>query len=308
MKSQILGTIITTAVAFVSANVFAQHYTPGTEGIKAATLPPPGIYLEDYNFFRWSDGSTTFGVSPFVVHQKFESVGYLNEPRIVWITDWKILGANYGMDLVVPFGYRKVEAVNRIQFNGFPLFETRTQTDSFGLGDVQIEPLLLSWHLEHSDFTFGYAVWAPSGNFESADAPIGLGFWTHMLTFGWTLYVDENKTWALSVLNRYEINHEQQNTEITYGQLFTMEWGLSKTVWQGIDVGAVGYWQQQVTKDESSFFFVSDQLSHVVAVGPEVSANWPNIGLTTSVRYLHEFEAKDTLEGDTVVLTLRKGF
>jgi hypothetical protein len=87
-----------------------------------------------------------------------------------------------------------------------------------------------------------------------------------------------------------------------------MEWGLSKTIWKGIDVGGVGYWQQQVTEDEGSTLFISNGLSHALAFGPEVSCHWPDIGLTTSVRYLHDFEAKDTFEGDTVVLSLKKSF
>jgi hypothetical protein len=38
--------------------------------------------------------------------------------------------------------------------------------DEFGLGDIQIEPLLLAWHLKQFDFAGGYAVWAPSGAFD----------------------------------------------------------------------------------------------------------------------------------------------
>ena len=31
------------------------HYVPGAEGIKAASLPPPGFYVRDYNSFYYSD-------------------------------------------------------------------------------------------------------------------------------------------------------------------------------------------------------------------------------------------------------------
>lgn len=31
------------------------HYPPGLHGINAATLPSPGFYVRDYNFFYFSD-------------------------------------------------------------------------------------------------------------------------------------------------------------------------------------------------------------------------------------------------------------
>ena len=306
MKNQILITIIVTSV-FVSANAFAQHYIPGTEGIKAATLPPPGVYFRDDNFFRWEDDISSTRTFPFVTNLKIHTSRYVNQPRITWMTAWKIFGADYGMDLIVPFGYTRSDSLFRLEFNGLPVAVRQFEDSRWGLGDIQIEPLLLSWHFKRFDFSFGYAVWAPSGDFDAFDLNIGLGFWTHMLTAGGTWYIDENKTWALSILNRYEINQEQRDTKATFGQTVTVEWGLSKTIWKDIDVGAVGYWQQQVTEDEGTIL-ISNELSHLLAVGPEISCHWPNIGLTTSVRYLHDFESKDTPEGDTVVLSLKKGF
>ena len=55
----------------------------------------------------------------------------------------------------------------------------------FGIGDIQLEPLLLSWHLPQFDIAAGYAVWAPTGDF-SPERPdmLAKGFWSHMLTLG----------------------------------------------------------------------------------------------------------------------------
>ncbi len=54
-----------------------------------------------------------------------------------------------------------------------------------------------------------------------------------MQTAGATWYIDEEKTWAVSALNRYEFNTEQRNTDIIPGQTYTLEWGVSKTREQG---------------------------------------------------------------------------
>ena len=68
-----------------------------------------------------------------------------------------------------------------------------------------------------------------------------------MQTAGATWYIDEEKTWAVSALNRYEFNTEQRDTHVTPGDAYTLEWGVSKTVAKVVDLGAVGYYQQQVT-------------------------------------------------------------
>ena len=73
-----------------------------------------------------------------------------------------------------------------------------------------------------------------------------------MLTAGATWYIDQEKTWAVSALNRYEFNTEQRDTHVTPGQAYTLEWGVSKTVMKVVDLGAVGYYQQQVTTNSGA--------------------------------------------------------
>ena len=131
----------------------------------------------------------------------------------------------------------------------------------------------------------------------------GKGYWAHMLTFGGTWYPDPEKTWAVSLLNRYEFNHEQQKTQTTPGQSLTMEWGLSKSIRKTIDVGLIGYYQQQTTKDRGPAAVPKDS---VVALGPEISVFCPKLGLFTSLRYAREFEAKNRSEGNTFALTFTK--
>ncbi len=265
----------------------AQHYPAGAEGIKTATLPPEGAYLRDYNFLYFAD---RFPDGP----PRFDAFAYVNAPRLIWMTDWDFLGADYGMDVIVPFGYKELKAAG-------------ARDDRFGLGDMQVEPLLLSWHTKRFDIAAAYAIWAPTGDFDKDHlANLGSGFWTHMFTAGATWYVNEEKTWAVGLLNRYEINHEQRDTDITPGQTLTMEWGLSKSVCKGVDLGVIGYWQQQVTQNSGPG--TSDALAHVVGVGPEILTFCPKLGLFASARYVHEFAAKDRPEGDLAVVTLTKRF
>lgn len=267
--------------------IVAAHYPAGAEGIKGGSLPPPGVYFRDYNFFytanRFKDGPPDFSI-----------FAYINAPRVIWMTDWKILGADYGMDLIVPFGDLDWKVMG-------------TRDSYFGLGDIQIEPLLLSRHFKQFDLSGGYAVWAPTGDYSpSRPDLISKGFWSHMLTLGGTWYPDEEKTWALSLLNRYEICHQQEQTDTDPGQVYTLEWGFSKNINKTVDVGVIGYYQQQVTEDSGPL--ATSKLDRKVGLGPEINVVWPKLALFTSLRYAYEFAARERPEGHLVTLTLTKRF
>ncbi len=116
---------------------------------------------------------------------------------------------------------------------------------------------------------------------------------------------DKEKTWAMSLLNRYEFCHEQEDTHTDPGQVFTTEWGLSKSHAR-LDIGFVGYYQQQVTEDSGPV--ATDKLDRKIGAGPEISAFWPKLGLFTSLRYAHEFSVVERPEGDLITLTLTMPF
>jgi hypothetical protein len=267
------------------------HYPVGAEGIKGASLPPPGVYLRDYNFFYSAD--KVAGLPADV-----DVLAYVQVPRLIWISRCEIFGANCGMDIIAPFFYKQLSG----ELGG---------GEKFGLGDVQLEPLLLSWHEKKFDVAAGYAIWAPTGNFDSSTpekllTSPGNGFWTHMLTLGATWYPHESKKLSVSALSRYEISTEQDQTHITPGDTYTLEWGVGKKLHWGFDAGVVGYYQQQVTKDSGAG--ASKALAHVVGVGPEVSKFWAKAGLFTSVRYVRETDAANRPQGQTLTLTFTKPF
>ena len=271
--------------------IIAAHYPAGAEGLKGASLPPPGIYFRDYNFFYYSD---KYKDGP----PDLNLFAYINAPRLIWMTDLNILGGTYGMDVIVPFGYMDW----KYQTPG-----GKVKDCYFGLGDIEIEPVLLSWHFKQLDLSAGYAIWAPTGDFSTSRPDIFIqGFWSHMLTLGATWYPDQEKTIALSLLNRYEFCHEQEDTHIDPGQVYTLEAGLSKTVSKGVDIGVIGYYQQQTTEDSGANAFGG--LDRKFGLGPEISAFCTKLGVNTSLRYAYEFEANERPEGHLVTLTFTKRF
>ena len=128
-----------------------------------------------------------------------------------------------------------------------------------------------------------------------------------MLTAGATWYVDADKLWSISALNRYEFNTEKDDAHYTPGQAYTLEWGVARSLSKTIDVGVAGYYQQQVTEDSGSGK-PGPERDRVAGVGPEVSVFYPPCKVNLSLRYAYEFMSESRLQGHTGVLTITKIF
>ncbi|MEJ2108764.1 MAG: transporter [Acidobacteriota bacterium] len=267
----------------------ASHYPAGAEGIKGPQLPPPGLYLRDYNYIyfadKFEDGPPDFDINV-----------YVQAPRLVWITNYQILGGFYGMDTILPFAYQDLE------FNAFVEFSD----SDFSFGDIFVEPITISWHQPKFDAAVGYGFWAPTGDFDQTN-PIspGKGYWTQMLTGGITYYPDADKKWALSALNRYEFNQKNEDTGVTPGQYWTVDFAVGRSVTPTFEVGLSGYHQMATTaasNDPSSLM-----KDYATALGPEVTFAFPQHMFFISARYMREVGADNRPEGNTINITFTKG-
>jgi hypothetical protein len=134
--------------------------------------------------------------------------------------------------------------------------------------------------------------------------------WTAMATGAGTYWLDADRTWTASILARYEKHANQEDRDVRYGDDFHFEWGVSKTVTRGIDLGLTGYCQWQVTEDSGGdVTWDKGDKDRVFAAGPEIAVMIPPpVLLLISLRTEWEWEAKNRTEGDVTVLTLTKIF
>lgn len=272
----------------------AEHYVNGVEGIKASTLPPPGLYYRMYNVFYQADALNDSNGDELKVD--FDLKVFANVHRLIWISDFKFMGADYGADIIVPL----INTDIKIGAMG-------VDDSQFGLGDICIEPFLLSWHGALYDAAFGMALYVPSGDYDEKEpASPGKDMWTGMFTLGGTAYFDTEKTWSASVLARYETHSDKGDTDINPGDDFHFEWGIAKTLAQTWDLGMTGYCQWQVTKDGGKG--ASEDKDSIYAFGPEVNVFIPPATLFVSLRSLWEYGAEDRPEGNITALTLTKIF
>lgn len=285
-----------------SMNSYGQetgHYVPGIMGIKAATLPPPGSYYIMHNVFytanSYYDGD---GNSADI---NFDINVFVNAHRFVHVWEDVFLGANYAVNVIVPLMYTD------ISIGAFNVSD-----DQFGIGDIIVDPLVLSWNRKKYDLAFGLGAVVPTGSYDITEAASpGKSFWTGLLTFGGTYYFDEHKSWTASILSRYEIHSKKKDFDVTAGNDFTFEYGIGKTIpgkaiWT---FGASGYAHWQVTEDKGDdVFYDAGVKDRVFAAGPEAQCFIPSLKMNFELRGLLEFAAVDRPQGPKACLSIIKAF
>lgn len=291
--------------SFAWAGVTGTHYTNGVEGITGSSLPGPGFYDRMYNVFYFADDLAGEDGDKVDVGLDLDVFAHVQRP--IWVTDVKIFGADYFVNMIIPFIYTDYE----VNASG-------TQDDSLQLGDIFIEPIGLAWHGERWDAVYATGVFAPTGRCCSGrPAYPGKDYWSVMFTLGTTLWLDPARTFSVSILNRYEIHTEKDGFDLTPGDDYHFEWGIGKnlpadwnlgwlTNWK---VGASGYAQWQVTNDKGDdVTWDKDKHDRIFAAGPEVQCFIPRWMVSLELRSLWEFGAVDCTEGHKTILTVTKIF
>jgi hypothetical protein len=283
-------------VLLVPAPLYAQHYVPGVLGLECSTVPGPGWYGIDYSYF-YSAGQLNNQSGSKVAAAKLNAFAYAQVPRIVWITKKKVFGASLGFEAALPIVYQRAHfAVPGGVFRG----------NTTSIGDSLVGPLV-GWHVRNIDYAAALGFYVPWGS--SAAAPTtraGLGYLGTMLTVGATWRPDESRKWSLSALNRYEFNSAQRNSGITLGSVYSVEWGVSRSLTKMLAVGPAGYYQQKVTADSGPGATVVRP--RAAAIGPEATVAFAGAGVFVSWRYLDEFATAGRSQGQTGTLTLTKRF
>ncbi len=289
------------------------HYFPGAFNARDYILPDEGLYAAVYGIYYGSNDlrdaqghEISFialpGGGSASVDTELDL--YSIVPAVLWNSGWKILGAEYGAYGALPFGGPSLGG-SLATPSGFGI---DADTSAFGLQDLFVQPLWLRWRWQDVDVSFAYGFYAPSGRFEAGDADnIGLGFWTNQLQLSGAYYLLDRAT-AFVLAGTYEINSEQEGTDITPGQRLTLNYGVSQFLPAGpglVDLGVMGYSQWQVTHDSGSDVAnFNSHLDQVHAIGGEIGYALPKQGLGVTAKYLYEYYAESRFRGHVVTLSI----
>ncbi len=281
------------------------HNTKGDFGLMSGSQAPPGFYLApiyvryDADTLRNSDGDRvsldpdrrgSLAINSYVV-------------GLIWVSEYKIFGANYGAQAYPAFTDNALEA---------PILGV-DEGVSTGFTDFYFQPINLGWHTARADFTTGLGFYAPTGEYEpGGDANLGLGMWSFEVFGGTTVYLDKAKSWNFAATAFYETHTDKKDTDIRVGDLLTVEGGLGWSFMQGLgNVGLAYYGQWKMTDDDLGIHLglPGDRpigKHRVYGVGPELTipiATKKKLFGFLNARYLWETSARSTLEGSTFVLT-----
>jgi hypothetical protein len=324
----------------------AQHgdWILGTDGLLSGQQNPEGIFYQ--NLFSWyhASGGGFFqtgnlkcgpALGRICLSANLSASGSLDafvDQNIVAVTTpFKILGANYGFVVDIPFaildasGAGAFEPVLSTPRNSLSLGTLGTSGESTkgSIGDIYFEPINLGWHFRQLEVRASGGFLAPTGPYNSsARLNVGYGHWSGVLGLGGVAYADQERTWALSIITHYVLYASQMGRNYTFGDQIPFEWAASKTLTLHSDflkqltLGPVGYAWWQITNNDinlnpstqrgqAALNTLEDTHAHIYAAGPAFQL-LTKYGLF-DFRYYSEFGGKATPTGNQLMFSYALG-
>lgn len=155
---------------------------------------------------------------------------------------------------------------------------TTTLHDSeTGLGDIELIPLNVSYHLdEENQINFKATARVPTGSYDKTRlANIGKNYWSYEPTIGF-VHCGKDHMDQLSIYSGLNFNTKNEDTDYTSGTQahveFTAEKRYSSPSGKGIwGFGVTGYFYRQLEDDEQFGVDLSDSRSRANGIGPVIS-------------------------------------
>ena len=283
-------------------------HTLGDFGVQSGSQPQPGFYSA--LFYLRYNADTTKDADGNVVRLSQSDPGSLAvsavAPLAWYVSKTKVLGANYGAMVVLPFANASIEA---------PAFATGSTVDT-SLSDLLVRPLDLGWHSPRADVSAGFQFYAPTGEYERGGSEnIGKGMWTYEPFVGTTVYFDEKRTVSFATTAYWELHGKKKDTDARVGQLLTLQGGAGKSfLGGGLITGVAYYAQWKLTEDRLTEFELPGRIPvfgdgpgkhKVFALGPDVTlpvASKSKLFALVNIRYMWETGAQLKTEGQTLVV------
>lgn len=324
MKAVLLSWVI--VVLFIGSVQIAEsgelgHYMPGVASIRDFVVPnEPSFYYLQYNIYytadkykdRDGDTADELSLGPVTVDVDADIDVIAIVPMFLWVSPWEVLGAKYAAWVTTPIQNISVQASLSTQTR----FGADIDEEQWGLGDISIRPIWLGWNSKHFAISLGYDVYAPTGKYDDEDVDnTGLGFWSHGFQAAITWFPWEHQGTAVAVAGIYEIHGEKDDVDITPGDRFTLEYGVSqylpvnKAQTLLAELGITGYGQWQVEEDSGSDVIEAlNTKDEIYGIGGQISLVYIPWDAALTFRYLTEYDAEARFEGELFTICLAKGF
>lgn len=321
--------LMTTTIAVDAAEYGKSVYPPGFRASMSGFVPPgPGTYagVSSYFYSGSASGSVAANRSlehlggDFSVQADIEAeVNTLIEiPNILWMTPYKVLGGSLGFGAYVPIGWQdvSVDVTARTEITlpraGVTLQNSQRHSvnqDTIEFGDP-LAMALIGWSQGDWNWNVAGMVNIPIGAYDKTSLTnLGFNRWAFDAT-GSVTWFDHEMGYEASLAAGFTFNGENPDTNYDTGTEFHLESALMRHFSKAFAIGLAGYHYQQVTGDSGSGAVLGSFKGQVSALGPSLTYNF-ELGETpffTSLRWLHEFNVKNRMEGDAVFFTLTTPF
>jgi len=261
-------------------------YPNGAEDFMSGAVPPPGTYF--LNYFTWYSADRLNDNDGNSSNPGFKLNVTGNVFRFLHVTDKTLLGANWGVQMFVPLLNVDVTATTP----GGKLSQSK-----FGLGDIIVDPLVLSWHLSKNlHAVAGLDIFIPTGDYDKNRlANPGRNYFTFEPVIAATYICDKGDEVSAKVM--YDMNTKNRDTNYLSGHELHVDYTVAKHIgpWS---LGAGGYYYQQVTNDELNGEEVRKNLGYALSVGPQVKYDYKNMSF--ALKYLFEVETRNRPEGNNL--------
>lgn len=266
-------------------------YPLGAEDFMSGAVPPPGYYFIDYFLYYSADELNNKDGDN--VDNAFDLDAVVNTFRFIYVTKQKIFGGFWGVHMFVPIWYLDVTATTP----GGVMSDDKT-----GLGDIIVDPFILSWHFKNWHLATGVDIYMPTGSYDKNDlANISRNYWTFEPIFAFTYISDGG--FEVSSKFMYDFNTNNPDTDYLSGQEFHFDYAVGYRV-SNWNLGVAGYYYKQITDDKingekvtfpAPLGFDEGFKGQTFAVGPAVKYNYKNMSFT--LKYLWETAVEHRPEG-----------
>jgi len=232
---------------------------------------------------------------------------------VLWVAPQKVLEGNFGFGVLLPVGYQEVDVnLNALTALTFPNGTVLQRGRNFGISDSTFavgDPLataFIGWSSGNLHWKLTGLLNVPIGAYDRSNL-VNMGFnrWAADLT-GSATWLDPKSGFEVSLAAGFTFNSENPDTNYKTGTEFHLEGAVMKHFSKAFAVGVAGYHYQQITGDSGSGALLGAFKGEVSAIGPNLTYNFQvgGVPVLTSVRWLHEFNAKNRLEGDAGFVTV----
>lgn len=312
----IIGAAISSPFVARAEEAGSGHYIPGSTASFIDMLPDRGTstfaYLNAFTFYDGSAGASQDLEFGGRVVANVKGTIYADSSIFLYQPPWKLLGAQLGALVVVPYVWLDVKANATLSATGVNLRREARGTDN-GFGDVQIIPFMLGWKRGDLKWQTYFSVYAPTGDFEKgALANIGKNYWTFEPAAA-VSFLSSTYGLEATLFTGFDFNTENGATDYQSGDQFHLDGTVAQhlpLLGGFVGAGANGFFYQQITGDGGSGARLGSFEGMTTGVGPVLSYVYQigDLDVAAEAKWLPEIATTNRLNGNIVWCKLAFSF